>query len=106
MSRKLIFNHFWRRFHREIIEKRTLPVVHVPVIKLKINHIRGSLGSAVRYTTAWSTIAACNLPHERIMRTIMWNMISAKISIKSFGSGLTALHVFSANIVKRMIVMQ
>jgi len=47
MSRNHIFNPFCRRIHCENIKKRALPVVHLPVMKLKIHHYRSSLGSAV-----------------------------------------------------------
>jgi len=60
-----------------VLKKRALPVVHLPVMKLKIPHYRGSLGSAVRYSTAGSAIAVLNLPHELIMRSIIYNGISA-----------------------------
>jgi len=58
MSRKRIFNHFCRRFHPEIILKRALPVVHLPVMKLKINHIPGLVGLYGHLLTARSAIAA------------------------------------------------
>ena len=38
-------------FFVKTFKKRALPVVHLLVMKLKINHVRGSLGSAVMYST-------------------------------------------------------
>ena len=40
-------------------------------MKLKIHHVRGSLGSAVMYSASGSTIAVYNLLHDQIMRLII-----------------------------------
>ena len=70
-------------FHLELFKRRALPVVHLLVMKLKIHHSRGSLGSAVWYSPAQNAIAVYYSPHDPVMWAITYNGSSAKISIKN-----------------------
>ena len=54
--------------------------MHLLVMKLKISHTQGPLGSAVWYSPARSAIAVYYSPHDLVMRAIICNGISTKIS--------------------------